>query len=224
MMSRIIIILISVMFLVPVANTQPGVHTAKTGGEVLRLLRNEKLDLILPGALRDNNVDMWIHVARGRDPLVQQFGSTSGFLIFTDLGDRIERAVFGSSGAVENIDVHGSVNISRAIDGYNYNNSDPRQGFSVPEVFNEITEFVAERDPKTIAVNYSERIVSAENIITDFLSRRTLKEVAAMTNTVEMNRQNFSKALSRIKPGSNDDRGYNLVGESGGIQAGFSRI
>ncbi len=227
MMSRIIIILISVMFLVPVANAQPGVHTAKTGGEVLRLLRNEKLDLILPGAMRDNNVDMWIHVARGRDPLVQQFGSTSGFLIFTDLGDRIERAVFGSSGAVENIDVHGSVNISRAIDGYNYNNSDPRQGFSVPEVFNEITEFVAERDPKTIAVNYSdwlsaadgisytqylqlekilgpkysERIVSAENIITDFLSRRTLREVAAMTNTVEMNRQNFSKALSRIKPG-----------------------
>ena len=103
--------------------------------------------------------------------------------------------------------------------GYNYNNSDPRQGFSVHEVFNEITEFVAERDPKTIAVNYSdwlsaadgisytqylqlekilgpkysERIVSAENVITDFLSRRTLREVAAMTNTVEMNRQNFSR-------------------------------
>ncbi len=26
--------------------------------------RNEKLDLILPGAMRDNNVDMWIHVSR----------------------------------------------------------------------------------------------------------------------------------------------------------------
>ena len=103
-----------------------GVHTAKTGGEVLRLMRNEKLDLILPGAMRDNSVDMWIHVARGGDPLAMQFGRTSGYLIFTDKGDKIERAVFGSAGAIENIDVHGSVNITRAIAGYNYNNSDPR--------------------------------------------------------------------------------------------------
>jgi Xaa-Pro dipeptidase len=227
MLFRVMLFLFSVMFAVPVANAQPGVHTSKTGGEILRLIRNEKLDLILPGAMRDNNVEMWIHVARGRDPLVQQFGSTSGYLIFTDLGNRIERAVFGSGGAVENIDVRGSINITRAIAGYNYNNSDPRQGFSIPEVYDEITEFVAERDPKTIAVNFSDwltsadgisytqylqlvkilgpkysgRIVSAENVITDFLSRRTLREVTAMTNTVEMNRQNFSRALSRITPG-----------------------
>ena len=30
--------------------------------EMLRLIRHEKFDLILPGALRDNNVDKWIHV------------------------------------------------------------------------------------------------------------------------------------------------------------------
>ncbi len=68
MLSRVMIFLIAVMFAVPNANAQPGEHTAKTGGEVFRLMRNEKLDLILPGAMRDNNVDMWIHVTRAGDP------------------------------------------------------------------------------------------------------------------------------------------------------------
>ncbi len=39
-------------------------RTPETDAEALRLMRNEKLELILPGALRDNNVDMWIHVTR----------------------------------------------------------------------------------------------------------------------------------------------------------------
>ncbi len=39
MITRIIILLISIMFTVPFANAQPGVHTSKTGGEVLRLIR-----------------------------------------------------------------------------------------------------------------------------------------------------------------------------------------
>ena len=68
MIFRVIYILIFVMFIVPNTIAQPGVHTAKTSSEVLRLIRNEKLDLILPGAMRDNNVDMWIHVTRAGDP------------------------------------------------------------------------------------------------------------------------------------------------------------
>ncbi len=226
MITRIIILLISIMFTVPFANAQPGVHTSKTGGEVLRLIRNEKLDLILPEAMRDNNVDMWIHVTRegDPDPLEYEFGSMDGYLIFTDRGDRIERAmfggVFGGSGAVENIDVRGSIDVARAISGYDYGNVD----FSV---YDEITEFVTERDPQTIAVNfsdwlavadgisytqylklekilgpkYSQRIVSAERLITDFRSRRILREVTAQTNALEMNRQIMAHVVSRIKPG-----------------------
>ena len=100
MISRVMIFIVSVMFTVPFVNAQPGVHTAKTGSEVLRLIRNEKLDLILPGAMRDNNVDMWIHVTRGGDPdpLAENFGSTSGYLIFTDLGDRIRAGCVWFSG------------------------------------------------------------------------------------------------------------------------------
>ena len=223
MISRILVFLLSVMFSVTVAIAQPGVHTAKTGSEVLRLIRNEKLDLILPGSMRDNNVDMWIHVTRAgdQDPMFPEFGNTSGYLIFTDLGDRIERAVFGSAGTVSSIDVRGSREVGRAFNGYS-NKLDPG-------VWDEITEFVEERDPKTIAVNtsdwlaiadgishsqyvrlekilgpkYSERIVSAERLITDFRSRRILREVTLMTNALEIHRQILERSLSNevITPG-----------------------
>jgi Xaa-Pro dipeptidase len=126
MITRIFLILISMMFAVPLVNAQPGANSSRAGGEILRQMRNQKLDLILPGAMRDNNVEMWIHVTRpgDPDPLVPQFGSTSGYLIFTDLGDRIERAVFGGAGAVENIDVRGSSEIARAVTGYDYGTLD----------------------------------------------------------------------------------------------------
>ena len=70
MISRIVVLLFVVMFTVPLAvartdGAQRDGFTPQTDAEVLRLIRNQKLDLILPGAMRDNNVDMWIHVTCG---------------------------------------------------------------------------------------------------------------------------------------------------------------
>ena len=226
MNTRVTKLLVSVVFITAsFAHAQPDNYRpdART---VLRLIRNDKLDLVLPGAMRDNNVDMWIHAARHGDPdaLEYEFGRIDGYLIFTDLGDRIERAifggVFGGSGGVENIDVQGSMEVARAVAGYDYGKVDS-------SVYNEITEFVAERDPKTIAVNfsnwlavadgishaqyrqleeilgpkYSKRIVSAENLITDFRSRRILREIVVQANTLEIARQNALKAIRSVKPG-----------------------
>jgi len=148
MKSRVMVFLFAVMFTAPIANAQTDVYTPDTN-EVLRLIRTDKLDLILPGVMRDNNVDMWIHVTRAGDPdpLQYEFGSTDGYLIFTDRGDKIERAVFGRSGAVEKIDVQGSLELTRAIAGYDFGNVD----FSI---YDDITEYVAGHDPKTIAVNF----------------------------------------------------------------------
>jgi Xaa-Pro dipeptidase len=223
MITRVILFLVAVMFTVPEAYAQ--VNYTADRNEVLRLIRKDKLDLVLPGAMRDNNVDMWIHVGRAGDPdpLEYEFGSLNGFLIFTDLGDRIERASFGGMFrrlGVPDIDVRGSTAIARAIAGYDYGNLD----FSV---YDELREFVEERDPRTIAVNYSdwlavadgisytqyvklqkilgpkyaERMVSAENVITDFRTRRTLREVAVQVNTLEIARQRVMAKLASVKPG-----------------------
>ena len=193
---------------------------------VLRLIRNDKMDLVLPQAMRDNKIDMWIHTGRHGDPnpLEYEFGVIDGFLILSDTGDKIERAMFGGvftgSGGVEKIDHYGSEEVARAFGAY-----DP---FNVKlSVYDEIGQYVAERDPKTIAVNYSEwlavadgishtqfellkkvigpkyteRIVSAENLITDFRSRRLLREIVVQANTLEFARQKALKILSEVKPG-----------------------
>ncbi len=237
MIFQVMLFYISMMFAVSIANAQSEGYTSETDAEVLRLIRKDKLDLILPGSMRDNNVDMWIHVTRGQgvfanssngDKMTPQFGNTSGYLIFTDLGDRIERAMFGmSSGAVENIDVRGSREVNMALGGYNYNNLDKLQTFTIPEVYNEITDYVAKHDPLTIAVNYSEwlpladgisytsyvklqkiigpkyseRMVSAENVILDFVLRRTSREIGAQAHVLAMSRQGSLKKLRSIVPG-----------------------
>ena len=193
---------------------------------VLDLIRNDKLDLILPSAMRDNNVDMWINIARDGQPssLEYEFGNFDGYLIFTDRGDRVERAMFGGiftgAGGVNRIDIYGSTEVARAITGYEYGQTD----FSV---YDEIRDFVAERDPQTIAVNfsdwlavadgishtqfiklekilgarYAQRIVSAEHLITDYRSRRTLREIVVQTNTLEIARQNAMENVAKIVPG-----------------------
>jgi len=96
MISRIMIILISVMFAVPFANVQAQEEDELKGWN--NQIRREKFDLVLPEAMRKNNVDMWIHVMREAipDPFGAEDGSTSGVFIFTDRGgDRIERAILG---------------------------------------------------------------------------------------------------------------------------------
>jgi len=109
-----------------------------------------------------------------------------------------------------------------AIEGYDYGHQDPA-------VWDEIRDFVAERDPQTIAVNtsdwlsvadgishsqyvklekilgpeYSSRIVYAENVITDFRVRRTQSEIVAFADALEIHREILERALSRevITPG-----------------------
>lgn len=225
MFHLFMLILVYLMFTVSGSLAQNAEVTAKAGAEIIHLIRKEKLDLILPGALRDNKVDMWIHVTRDGDPdpMALHFGPASGYMIFTDRGgDRIERAIFGSGGHPELFDIFGSREIAMAIDGYDYGNQDPN-------VYDELTKFVAERDPKVIAVNtsdwlavadgmshsqylrlekilgpkYSKRIVSAENVITDFRVRRVQREISGLTNALEIHRQVLERALSRevITPG-----------------------
>ncbi len=183
-------------------------QSAKERYELLNLIRQEKFDLILPGAMRDNGVDMWIHVMRRGDPdaFEVDLGATMGYVIFTDRGgDRIERAILGLSFA--------------AI-----------ADESVYDIFadeSDLTEFVAERDPQVIAVNmsdwlthadglshtnylklvdllgseYASRLVSSENVITDFRVRRVQAEIRLHAQLSDIKRAIMEGAYARIVPG-----------------------
>ena len=181
---------------------------AQTRYDLLNLIRKEKFDKILPGAMRDNKVDMWIHVIRRGDPdaFALDLGGTMGYFIFSDRGaDRIERALLGVSFAPV---------------------ADP----SIYDIFgeeNELAQFVSERDPKRIAINmsdslthadglshtgykklikligdkYAQRLISSEDVITDFRVRRVQTEIITFAKACEIQRLIMEAAMKSIKPG-----------------------
>ncbi|MHA2307231.1 MAG: hypothetical protein ACXACU_17770 [Candidatus Hodarchaeales archaeon] len=118
---------------------------ARSQWEQLNLIRSEKFDLILPKVMRENKIDMWIHVIQEGNPdaLAVDLGSDHGYFIFSDRGNtRIERAVLG---------------------GY----EDTLQQLNVYDVFGkeeELKEFISIRDPKSIAVNMSEWVAVADGL------------------------------------------------------------
>ena len=177
-------------------------------------IRNDKFDLVLPEVMRENNIDMWIVMNReGRfDPLYPDMGEgyvgSTGYYIFTDKGgDRIERAALG-------------------ISGYLLKEGGAYDHFGAEL---ELRDFVAERDPQRIGLNYSksiggadglsysgylelteilgekyaERFVSAEKLVSDFRSRRVASEIAVYGEACDLAYQIAEKALSNtvITPG-----------------------
>ena len=159
-------------------------------------IRRDKFDHVLPQAMRDHGVDMWIHVIRDRNPdgMARELGGQSGAFVFTDWGgDRIERAILGHTD--ESLWEDDSYDI--LLSGDEGFEGDP----GWPGV---IGEFVAARNPERIAVNfsginaladgishtdyqiladalgeeYADRIVSAEHVIGDFLAGIVVGQIA----------------------------------------------
>jgi hypothetical protein len=132
-------------------------------------IRREKFDMVLPEVMRKNDVDMWIHVMRESipDPFgAEDLGSTSGVFVFTNRGgERIERAVlgrrWGDSHAAETWRVTWETRLVEESGAYDII-ADPvlvKQPPGGPETeydyrFEGLREFVAERDPDRIALNF----------------------------------------------------------------------
>jgi hypothetical protein len=225
--------------------------------ELMSQIRREKFDLILPQIMRENNIDMWIHVLRegNPDPLSSNLGSDSGVFIFTDRGgDRIERAVFGHSsdliqecGAYDiiakpeiKIPLTAFPEYRMPLEAFYRKGGTEWPGGPKTELdfrFKGIGKFVAERDPKRIGINYLEklgspvlyeiprlrsdglsytdfrllvkalgnkyaqRIVSAEYVITDFLSRPVKSEIVLFKKIREIIAESLERQFKSIVPG-----------------------
>ena len=71
---------------------------------MMRRIRLDKFELVLPQAMRENTIDMWIVAMKQNhpDPLWEDLGGgfigATGYFVFTDRGDRIEKAVFDIDG------------------------------------------------------------------------------------------------------------------------------
>ena len=251
--------------------------------ELLNQIRREKFDNILPQVMRENNIDMWIHVLREEspDPLSSQLGSESGVFVFTDRGgDRIERAVFGHTsdliqkcGAYDiivppdiKIPLSAFPEYRMPLEVFYRMGGTEWPGGPYTELdfrFKGIGEFVAERDPKRIGINYLEklgspvlyeiprlrsdglshtdfnllvktigekyadRIVSAEYVITDFLSRPVESEVFLYKKIREEISASFDRQFKSIVPGKTrfgDLEGRRSVVDKNGNRHGRDHI
>ncbi len=187
---------------------------ARRRWERMAQIRRDKFDLILPEAMRENRIDMWITVMKEGllDPLYEDLGrgyvGSTAYYVFTDRGgDRIERVALGVSGYL--LEENGAYDL-------------------VTGSF-DLREFVRERDPERIGVNmshaigaadglshssyldlmetlgepYASRVVSAEKLISDFRSRRVASEIVAFGEAGEMSREIAERAFSNevITPG-----------------------
>lgn len=196
----------------PVAAQAPAEH-ARTRWERQCQIRQDRFDLVLPSAMRDHDVDMWIVMQKENqfDPMYEDLGrgyvGSVGYWIFTDRGgDRIERAAIGVSGFQLN-----------------------RCGYDIVRGFAPLKDFIAERDPKRIGVNmsdaigtadglsktnydrlvkelgpdYGSRLVSAERVVSEFRSNFTASRLVALGEAGELSRRLADRALSNeiITPG-----------------------
>ena len=147
--------------------------------ELTKQIRRDKFDQILPVVMRNHGIDMWIHVMREgnvhsfgnyvNSGFYADLGSNSGLFIFTDRGgDRIERAAIGRRWARSDGSYHipnppaNAVEESGAYDII----SEPIRRRETPggplteydHRFEGLKEFVAERNPQRIAVNFKDKM------------------------------------------------------------------
>jgi Xaa-Pro aminopeptidase len=177
-------------------------------------IRKEKFDRILPEAMRENQVDMWIVAMKEGhyDPLWDLLGrgyvGSIGYYIFSDRGgERIERAALGitdhhrSSCGAYDVD-SGSVDLATFVRARN-----PRRiGLNMSEemgLADGLSHTLYNHIVKTVGPQFAGRLVSAEKMVSDFSSRRVAAEIVAFGEAGEIGRQIAERALSNevITPG-----------------------
>ena len=112
------------------------------------MIRKDKFRYVLPQAMRNNDINMWIVIDKGRgtEPLFRDFGiatsNGNGLFVFTDRGDRIEKTQMG-----------GHDDLAKRCGAYDIIGG--RRG--------DLRSFVAERDPERIGCSSNLAIASGQS-------------------------------------------------------------
>jgi Xaa-Pro aminopeptidase len=198
------------------AAASPALHAqeARARWERLCQIRQDKFDLILPEAMRENEIQMWIVVQKEghNDPLYEDLGrgytGDTGYYIFTDRGgERIERAAFGiSGGMLTGCPVYDIVAGSVDLRAFVAERAPSRIGINMSEAIGAadgLSHASYLHLVETLGQPYAERLVSAEKLVSDFRSRRVASEIVAFGEAADLTRRIWDRALSNevITPG-----------------------
>jgi Xaa-Pro aminopeptidase len=221
-MSKIRILLVLLSFVILFQGFDSQAQEAKARWEIACMIRSDKFDYVLPRAMRNNNIDMWIVIDKGRgtEPLFQDFGeSTSngnGILIFTDRGgDRIERAaLYRHRNMLAKSDIYDIFGRPDDLKSLVETRNPKRIGVNMttakelfPPEGRHLGDGLSHTDyinlKKTLGEPYASRLVSAEKLISDFRSERVASEIVEFAKIADITRKLEEQALSNevITPG-----------------------
>ncbi|WP_439468663.1 M24 family metallopeptidase [Blastomonas fulva] len=197
------------------AGTTPAIaQEARQRWEQMCQIRKDKLDLILPQAMRENGIDMWIVASREGhdDPNAALLGGgyvgDIGYYVFTDPGEgRIERAAMGVGGAAfDQCPLYDVRKSPAELKAYVAQRNPRRIGINIASEIGTadgLSHSLHERLRETLGPALSARLVSAEKLVSDFRSRHSATEIAAFARAGEYSRTIAERALSSevITPG-----------------------
>lgn len=173
---------------------------------IMDMIRSDKFEYVLPKAMRNNNIDMWIIIDKGRgtEPLYLDFGRDSsngnGMFIFTDRGEgSIERIVMRRSSTLRDYVEERNpkrIGVNMTTDKELF----PMEGRHLSDGLSH-TDYINLK--KTLGEPYASRLVSAERLIADFRAERVPGEIIQFSKVANMNRKLQECALSNevITPG-----------------------
>jgi Xaa-Pro aminopeptidase len=193
---------------------------ARSLWEVSCMIRKDKFDYVLPGAMRRNGIDMWIVLDRGRgtEPMSGDFGSDTvngqGIYIFFDPGEgRIERMQLGADTDMAEdcgaYDEFGEVGQLETI----VDKRDPKKialnFLAIPNATEglHLADGISHTDYKflenELGAKYASRFVSAQHLIADFHGERVAGEIIEFSKIGDITRKAIERALSNevITPG-----------------------
>lgn len=186
-------------------------------------IRKERIQKLLPDAMKSANVDAWIIICRenNNDPIAKHIGGenaggTALFLFYLD-GDAVISKAFspmGEATALAELQIHDEVipidRGSSAISaGADYIKSKNFQSIAVNSSFNELlADGLSHTQRQTLEKalgSQASRLVSSEELIYEWLAIKLPKEIEIMTKAAELTAAWQLEAYAQVVPGTTTD-------------------
>lgn len=186
-------------------------------------IRNKRINILLPKALKNANVDCWIVICRenNNDPLAEHIGGenaggTAVFLFFND-SKGFHSLVFSPSGeatALDELDIHHKViPVDRAVSAVAM-----AAEFIIKQQFNTIAinsstgnsiadglSFTQRKNLEELLGSEAKKLVSSDELVYEWLSIKIPEEVEILTKAAELTAAWQIEAYQQIVPGKSTD-------------------